>query len=33
MIVLNIPVFIMCLAGSFLAGYIMGKKNKYTKRQ
>ena len=28
MIVLNIPVFIMCLAGSFLAGYILGKKNK-----
>ena len=26
MIVLNIPVFIMCLAGSFLAGYIVRKK-------
>lgn len=28
MIVLNIPVFIMCLAGSFLAGYIVGVKEK-----
>ena len=28
MIVLNIGVFIMCLAGTFLAGYIMGKRNK-----
>lgn len=28
MIVLNIPVFIMCLAGSLLAGYIIRKKDK-----
>ena len=26
MIILNIPVFTMCLAGLFLAGYIVGKK-------
>ena len=26
MIVLNIPVFIMCLAGAYLAGYIVSKK-------
>ena len=33
MIVLNIPVFIMCLAGSLLAGYIVGRKNKNKKSQ
>ena len=33
MIVLNIPVFIMCLAGSFLAGYIIGKKKNNKKSQ
>ena len=28
MIVLKIPVFIICLAGSYLAGYIIGKRKK-----
>lgn len=28
MIVINIGVFIVCLAGIFLAGYIVGRRNK-----
>lgn len=28
MIVLNIEVFIMCLAGAFLVGYVVGKRKR-----
>lgn len=28
MIVLNLGVFVLCLAGCFLAGYIAGRRNK-----
>ena len=28
MIVLNLGVFVLCLAGSFIAGYIVGRRNK-----
>lgn len=31
MIVLNIGVFIVCLAGFFLAGYIVGKRKRKSK--